>query len=70
MNINLPFTQLGTLPVKIESSCAFFIMPVFLFEKVVYLRNLFSINSVLIFTLPLVFFPFEGAGIVPKSKIN
>ena len=35
----------------------FFMMPVLRLLKVVYRLSLFSINSILIFTLPLVFFP-------------
>ena len=35
-------------------------MPVFLLEKVVYLRNLLSMNSILILTRPLVFLPAGG----------
>lgn len=35
-------------------------IPVFLLLNVVYLLNLLSINSILILTLPLVFFPFGG----------
>jgi len=35
-------------------------MPVFRLEKVVYRRSLLSMNSILILTRPLVFFPFGG----------
>lgn len=38
----------------------FFIIPVFLLEKVVYLRSLLSMNSILILTRPLVFLPLGG----------
>ena len=43
-------------------SLTFFIMPVFRLEKVVYLLNLLSINSIFIFTRPFVFFPW-GTGV-------
>lgn len=38
----------------------FFMIPVFLLEKVVYLLSLLSMNSILILTRPLVFLPFGG----------
>jgi hypothetical protein len=40
------------------SFLAFFMIPVFLLLNVVYLRNLLPMYSILIFTLPFVFFPF------------
>jgi len=43
------------LPVSVASSCDFFMSPAFLLEKVVHLFCLSCINSILIFTLPLVF---------------
>ena len=45
----------------------FFMMPVFLLLKVVYLLSLFSMNSILILTLPFVFFPGLGPSLVCGS---
>ncbi len=43
-----------------EFRITFFIIPVFLFEKVVYRRNLLSMNSIFILTRPFVFLPVGG----------
>ena len=47
----------------------FFIMPVFLLLKVVYLLSLFSMNSILILTLPFVFFPGLGPSLCCGSDV-
>lgn len=44
-------------------SLTFFMIPDFLLLNVVYLRSLLSINSILILTLPRVFFPGLGPGV-------
>lgn len=44
----------------------FFIIPVFLFENVVYLLNLLPIYSIFILTRPLVFFPL-GNNVCPGN---
>ena len=53
-------------PVKVANSWAFFIIPVFLLENVVYLLFLLLMNSILTLTLPLVFFP--GLGMESSSS--
>jgi len=45
----------------------FFIIPDFLLLNVVYLLSLLSINSILIFTLPLVFLPALGWGVFGRE---
>ncbi len=47
---------------KLTAAPTFFMIPVFRFENVVYLRSLLSINSILILTLPLVFFGILSGG--------
>lgn len=56
MKRNTCFLRIG----ETSGSLTFFIMPVFLFEKVVYLLNFDSMNSILILTRPFVFLPFGG----------
>ncbi len=45
-------------------------MPVFLLLNVVYRRSLFSMNSILIFTLPLVFLPGLGPVLITGSAFT
>lgn len=52
-------TKLFELKSGVEQT--FFMIPVFLFENVVYRRSLLLINSIFIFTRPFVFFPLGGA---------